>query len=107
MDLNPTAKVGHVYCSAIFLFVCLLSTLFLQVQQNIQVAVTEYAKLKQQLEKNTVIIEVLGHLKEVQNNSKISHEFFSIIIHSNTIFSFSGIFSSVTICIIFMMTECF
>lgn len=86
MDLSPTAKDGHVYCSAVF--VCLLSTLFLQVQQNIQVAVTEYAKLKQQLEKNTVIIEVLGHLKEVQNNSKISHEFFSIIIHSNTIFFF-------------------
>uniref|UniRef100_A0A674P2W3 Zw10 kinetochore protein n=1 Tax=Takifugu rubripes TaxID=31033 RepID=A0A674P2W3_TAKRU len=41
-----------------------------EVQQNIQVAVTEYAKLKQQLEKNTVIIEVLGHLKEVQNMTK-------------------------------------
>eukprot|EP00066_Takifugu_rubripes_P006233 XP_003970868.1 PREDICTED: centromere/kinetochore protein zw10 homolog [Takifugu rubripes] len=38
-----------------------------EVQQNIQVAVTEYAKLKQQLEKNTVIIEVLGHLKEFHN----------------------------------------
>lgn len=44
-----------------------LTTLCLQVQQNIQVAVTEYAKLKQQLQKNTVIMEVLGHLKEVQN----------------------------------------
>uniref|UniRef100_A0A674NAJ1 Centromere/kinetochore protein zw10 homolog n=1 Tax=Takifugu rubripes TaxID=31033 RepID=A0A674NAJ1_TAKRU len=32
-----------------------------------EVAVTEYAKLKQQLEKNTVIIEVLGHLKEFHN----------------------------------------
>uniref|UniRef100_H3CQC8 Centromere/kinetochore protein zw10 homolog n=1 Tax=Tetraodon nigroviridis TaxID=99883 RepID=H3CQC8_TETNG len=38
-----------------------------EVQQNIQGAVTEYAKLKQQLEKNTVIIEVLGHLKEYKN----------------------------------------
>lgn len=37
---------------------------------------TEYAKIKQQLEKNSVTIEVLGHLKEVQNNSKISQDFF-------------------------------
>lgn len=59
------------------LFVFSVTTLCLQVQQNIQVAVTEYAKLKQQLEKNTVIIEVLGHLKEVQNNST-SHEFLSL-----------------------------
>lgn len=44
--------------------------MWMQVQQNIHVAVTEYAKLKQQLEKNTVIIEVLGHLKEVQNMTK-------------------------------------
>lgn len=35
-----------------------------EVQQNIHVAVTEYAKLKQQLEKNTIIITMLGHLKE-------------------------------------------
>ncbi|KAL6098463.1 zw10 [Pungitius sinensis] len=35
-----------------------------EVQQNIHVAVAEYAKLKQQLEKNTVIITMLGHLKE-------------------------------------------
>lgn len=35
-----------------------------EVQQNIHVAVTEYAKLKQQLEKNTIIIKMLGHLKE-------------------------------------------
>ena len=34
-------------------------------QQNLHVAVTEYAKLKQQLERNTVIIQILGHLKEV------------------------------------------
>lgn len=38
-----------------------------QVQQNINVAVTEYAKLKQQLEKNNVIIKMLGYLKEVQH----------------------------------------
>lgn len=53
------------------LYIFFFTTLYLQVQQNIQVAVTEYAKLKQQLEKNTAIIEVLGHLKEVQNNSKV------------------------------------
>ncbi|XP_049897405.1 centromere/kinetochore protein zw10 homolog [Epinephelus moara] len=35
-----------------------------EVQQNIHVAVAEYAKLKQQLEKNTIIITMLGHLKE-------------------------------------------
>ncbi|KAM8897886.1 centromere/kinetochore protein zw10 homolog [Spinachia spinachia] len=35
-----------------------------EVQQNIHVAVAENAKLKQQLEKNTVIITMLGHLKE-------------------------------------------
>lgn len=35
-----------------------------EVQQNIHVAVTEYAKLKQQLEKNTIVIKMLGHLKE-------------------------------------------
>lgn len=37
----------------------------LQVQQNIHVAVAEYAKLKQQLEKNNAVIKVLSHLKEV------------------------------------------
>uniref|UniRef100_A0A3B3WG78 Uncharacterized protein n=1 Tax=Poecilia mexicana TaxID=48701 RepID=A0A3B3WG78_9TELE len=35
-----------------------------EVQQNIHVAVNEYIKLKQQLEKNTVIIKMLEHLKE-------------------------------------------
>lgn len=55
---------------------------------------TEYEKIKQQLEKNSVTIEVLGHLKEVQNNSKISHDFFIRIIHSNTIKFFSVIFCS-------------
>uniref|UniRef100_A0A671Y959 Centromere/kinetochore protein zw10 homolog n=1 Tax=Sparus aurata TaxID=8175 RepID=A0A671Y959_SPAAU len=36
-----------------------------EVHQNLHVAVTEYAKLKQQLERNTIIIQILGHLKEV------------------------------------------
>ncbi|XP_037543204.1 centromere/kinetochore protein zw10 homolog [Nematolebias whitei] len=35
-----------------------------EVQQNIHVAVNEYTKLKQQLEKNTNIIKMLEHLKE-------------------------------------------
>lgn len=35
-----------------------------EVQQNIHVAAAEYTKLKQQLEKNSVIITMLGHLKE-------------------------------------------
>lgn len=34
-------------------------------QQNIHVAVNEYTKIKQQLEKNTIIIKMLEHLKEV------------------------------------------
>lgn len=69
MHLKPTSKNGHIYCSAYF--VCnVFMFVWMQVQQNIQVAVTEYAKLKQQLEKNTVIIEVLGHLKEVKNKTK-------------------------------------
>ncbi|KAM4619941.1 centromere/kinetochore protein zw10 homolog isoform 1-T1 [Polymixia lowei] len=38
-----------------------------EVQQNIHVAVAEYAKLKQHLEKNTIIITMLGHLKEFHN----------------------------------------
>ncbi|XP_071381103.1 centromere/kinetochore protein zw10 homolog [Centroberyx affinis] len=38
-----------------------------EVQQNIHVAVTDFAKLKQQLEKNTIIITMLGHLKEFHN----------------------------------------
>uniref|UniRef100_A0A672ZBN1 Centromere/kinetochore protein zw10 homolog n=1 Tax=Sphaeramia orbicularis TaxID=375764 RepID=A0A672ZBN1_9TELE len=38
-----------------------------EVQQNIHVAVVEYAKLKQQLEKNTDIISILGHLKDFHN----------------------------------------
>lgn len=41
-----------------------------QIQQNIHVAVAEYAKLKQQLEKNTVIITMLGHVKEVHHAYK-------------------------------------
>lgn len=79
----------HVSCCAIFFiiifsFFC-ITTLCLQVQQNIQVAVTEYAKLKQQLEKNNAIIEVLGHLKEVQNTNKICHEMLSLL-YNNYIF---------------------
>ncbi|XP_047234193.1 centromere/kinetochore protein zw10 homolog [Girardinichthys multiradiatus] len=35
-----------------------------EVQQNIHVAVNEYLKLKQQLEKNTMIIKMLEHLKQ-------------------------------------------
>uniref|UniRef100_A0A8C7ZMY1 Centromere/kinetochore protein zw10 homolog n=1 Tax=Oryzias sinensis TaxID=183150 RepID=A0A8C7ZMY1_9TELE len=35
-----------------------------EVQENIHVAVTEFAKLKEQLERNTVIIKMLEHLKE-------------------------------------------
>ncbi|KAF7653043.1 hypothetical protein LDENG_00088110, partial [Lucifuga dentata] len=38
-----------------------------EVQVNIQVAVAEYAELKQQLEKNTIIITMLEHLKEFHN----------------------------------------
>lgn len=38
-----------------------------EVQQNIHVAVAEYTKLKQQVEKNTIIITMLGHLKEFHN----------------------------------------
>ncbi|XP_010729165.3 centromere/kinetochore protein zw10 homolog [Larimichthys crocea] len=38
-----------------------------EIQQNIHVAVTEYAMLKQQLEKNTIIIKMLRHLKEFHN----------------------------------------
>uniref|UniRef100_A0A672HKN1 Centromere/kinetochore protein zw10 homolog n=1 Tax=Salarias fasciatus TaxID=181472 RepID=A0A672HKN1_SALFA len=36
-----------------------------EVLQNVHVAVAEYTKLKQQLEKNTIIITMLEHLKEV------------------------------------------
>lgn len=39
-----------------------------EVQQNIHVAVAEYTKLKQQLEKNTVIIKMLEHLKEFHSS---------------------------------------
>ncbi|KAM4545654.1 centromere/kinetochore protein zw10 homolog [Odontesthes bonariensis] len=35
-----------------------------EVHQNIHVAVTEHTKLKQQLEKNTIVIKMLEHLKE-------------------------------------------
>lgn len=35
-----------------------------EVQQNVHSSVTEFAEVKQQLEKNTVVIALLGHLKE-------------------------------------------
>uniref|UniRef100_A0A8C2KG54 Centromere/kinetochore protein zw10 homolog n=1 Tax=Cyprinus carpio TaxID=7962 RepID=A0A8C2KG54_CYPCA len=37
-----------------------------EVQQNLHDAVTEYAKLKQQLEKNTAVIDLLQHLQEAR-----------------------------------------
>ncbi|XP_038163414.1 centromere/kinetochore protein zw10 homolog [Cyprinodon tularosa] len=45
-----------------------------EVQQNIQVAGNEYLKLKQQLEKNTMIIEMLEHLKEFHSAMEESNE---------------------------------
>ncbi|KAI4814458.1 hypothetical protein KUCAC02_003653 [Chaenocephalus aceratus] len=45
-----------------------------EVQQNVHVAVAEYAKLKQQLEKNTVIITMLGHLKEFHSAMEESNK---------------------------------
>lgn len=41
----------------------------IQVKQNLHDAVTEYAKLKQQLEKNTTVIGMLQHLQEVMLHS--------------------------------------
>ncbi|XP_061558174.1 centromere/kinetochore protein zw10 homolog [Phycodurus eques] len=38
-----------------------------EVQLNIHVAVAEYTKYKEQLEKNTIITTMLGHLKEFHN----------------------------------------
>lgn len=38
-----------------------------EMQEDLHVAVTEYAKLKQQLERNTTVIAMLGHLKEYHN----------------------------------------
>ncbi|KAJ3589263.1 hypothetical protein NHX12_010109 [Muraenolepis orangiensis] len=38
-----------------------------EVQQNIHSSVAENAKMKQQLDKNTVILTMLGHLKEFHN----------------------------------------
>ncbi|KAM9781301.1 centromere/kinetochore protein zw10 homolog isoform X2 [Syngnathus typhle] len=38
-----------------------------EVQQNLHASVAEYTKLKQQLEKNTIIITMLGHLKYFDN----------------------------------------
>uniref|UniRef100_A0A671YEF8 Zw10 kinetochore protein n=1 Tax=Sparus aurata TaxID=8175 RepID=A0A671YEF8_SPAAU len=45
-----------------------------EVHQNLHVAVTEYAKLKQQLERNTIIIQILGHLKEFHNAMEESNK---------------------------------
>ncbi|KAK7907048.1 hypothetical protein WMY93_015660 [Mugilogobius chulae] len=45
-----------------------------QVQQNIQSSVTEYAELKQQLDKNTLVITMLGHLKEFHNAMEESNK---------------------------------
>lgn len=70
---KPCPLKGHTGFSSTrggFTSVWCLCTLT-QVQQNIHVAVAEYAKLKQQLEKNTIIITILGHLKEVQHTWQI------------------------------------
>uniref|UniRef100_A0A8D0D595 Centromere/kinetochore protein zw10 homolog n=1 Tax=Sander lucioperca TaxID=283035 RepID=A0A8D0D595_SANLU len=45
-----------------------------EVQQNIHVAVAEYAKLKQQLEKNTIIMTMLGHLKQFHSAMEESNK---------------------------------
>ncbi|XP_059207248.1 centromere/kinetochore protein zw10 homolog [Centropristis striata] len=45
-----------------------------EVQQNIHVSVAEYAKLKDQMEKNTIIITMLGHLKEFHSAMEESTE---------------------------------
>ncbi|RXN27042.1 centromere kinetochore zw10-like protein [Labeo rohita] len=44
-----------------------------QVQQNLHDAVTEYAKLKQQLEKNTAVIDLLQHLQEFDTAKEEYH----------------------------------
>ncbi|KAJ0061891.1 hypothetical protein NL108_013754, partial [Boleophthalmus pectinirostris] len=45
-----------------------------EVQQNIHASVTEYGELKQQLEKNTVIITMLGHLIQFHNSMEESNK---------------------------------
>ncbi|KAM6969934.1 LOW QUALITY PROTEIN: centromere/kinetochore protein zw10 homolog [Aplochiton taeniatus] len=45
-----------------------------EVQQNLQVAVSEYAKLKQQLERNTSVIAMLRHLEEFHNAMEDFHK---------------------------------
>ncbi|MEQ2195121.1 hypothetical protein XENOCAPTIV_007837, partial [Xenoophorus captivus] len=45
-----------------------------EVQQNIHVAVNEYLKLKQQLEKNTMIIKMLEHLKQFHSAMEDSNK---------------------------------
>uniref|UniRef100_A0A671Y7K3 Centromere/kinetochore protein zw10 homolog n=1 Tax=Sparus aurata TaxID=8175 RepID=A0A671Y7K3_SPAAU len=56
-----------------------------EVHQNLHVAVTEYAKLKQQLERNTIIIQILGHLKEViiQYMAFFKFKYRGVTIHRN------------------------
>uniref|UniRef100_A0AAR2KGE5 Centromere/kinetochore protein zw10 homolog n=1 Tax=Pygocentrus nattereri TaxID=42514 RepID=A0AAR2KGE5_PYGNA len=45
-----------------------------EVQQNLHEAVTEYAKLKQQLEKNTAVISMLQHLQEFDTAMEEYHK---------------------------------
>ncbi|XP_069001902.1 centromere/kinetochore protein zw10 homolog isoform X1 [Embiotoca jacksoni] len=45
-----------------------------EVRQNIHVAVAENTKLKHQLEKNTIIMSMLGHLKEFSNAMEESNK---------------------------------
>ncbi|KAI4877922.1 hypothetical protein NFI96_017415 [Prochilodus magdalenae] len=45
-----------------------------EVQQNLHEAVTEYAKLKQQLEKNTAVINMLQHLQEFDTAMEEYHK---------------------------------
>ncbi|XP_066501248.1 centromere/kinetochore protein zw10 homolog [Hoplias malabaricus] len=45
-----------------------------EVQQNLHEAVTEYAKLKQQLEKNSAVINMLQHLQEFDSSMEEYHK---------------------------------
>ncbi|CAL1572812.1 unnamed protein product [Knipowitschia caucasica] len=45
-----------------------------EVQQNLQSSVSEHSELKQQLEKNTVVITMLGYLKEFHNAMEASNK---------------------------------
>uniref|UniRef100_A0A3B4B0D2 Centromere/kinetochore protein zw10 homolog n=1 Tax=Periophthalmus magnuspinnatus TaxID=409849 RepID=A0A3B4B0D2_9GOBI len=46
----------------------------IEVQQNMHTSVTEYGELKQQLEKNTVVITMLGHLIQFHNAMEESNK---------------------------------